>query len=341
MAQERLPSQGTMVKEGFDEHLRQRNSTEEVVKKAISYADEFEEHLGSSGASVEELDEKGLDLYLQHLIKKRENSPERLVAIARYLAYCERPDLFIHLATILNSYDILPLMEKRVLEVLGEDKREAIFHGFEMPPLGTSTEDFPALTRRIVKRMEGELTPDQCRDVLTFNYHEIPRKTFEKKRERYLAADGLDDFLAAEHRALVEELTECLRTGNVWYEQEVTQEFVDHVKEDQSLQTGVRKGDRIIVRKVPFDPTGVYGERNPVLRRYRYCHCPLVRSALRDGKPLVSPMFCHCSAGFTKLPWEVIFDQEVEVEVLETVLGGGESCVFSVRIPENEMEKIQ
>lgn len=45
---------------------------------------------------------------------------------------------------------------------------------------------------------------------------------------------------------------------------------------------------------------------------------------------------CHCSAGFTKLPWDVIFQEDTEVEVLETVLGGGERCVFSMRIPKGK-----
>jgi len=327
-----------MVKEGFDEHLRSKGSDEKAVQKAVSYAEELEAHLASLGTGIEDIDEKALDQYVHHLIDQRENSPERLVAMARYLTYCGRPDLFIYLATILNSYGILPLVEKRVLDLLGEDKCEAIFHGFEMPPLGTPMEAFPALTRRIVSRMEGELTPEQCKEVLTYNYHEIPRMTFEGKKERYQAAESLDEFLAGEHDLLVEELTECLRTGKVWYEQEVTQKFVDHVVDDQSLQTGVRKGDRIIIRKVPFDPKRYYEEKDPVMRRYLYCHCPLVRSSIKNGKHPVSSTFCHCSAGFTKLPWDVIFDEDVKVEVLETVLDGGESCVFSVLVPTGKMK---
>jgi hypothetical protein len=33
-------------------------------------------------------------------------------------------------------------------------------------------------------------------------------------------------------------------------------------------------------------------------------------------------MICHCSAGFTKLPFEAIFDQPVDIVMLESVLAG-------------------
>ncbi|MDD1771766.1 MAG: hypothetical protein LUQ09_02480 [Methanomassiliicoccales archaeon] len=239
---------------------------------------------------------------------------------------------------ILNSYDILPLMEKRVEELFGCEVRQAVFQGWKMPPLGTPPEILPFSTGQIIDRMEKELTTDQCRDVLIWNYHEMPKEAFAQKKDRFDAADSIDDFLAAQHRSLVEELSECLRTGKVWYEQEVTPEFVAHVASDQRVQTGIRQGDRIICEKVPYDTKHFYSEEDPDMRRYYYCHCPLVRSAIKARGPRISPTFCYCSAGFEKIAWDTIFNAPVEVEVLETVLGGGERCVFSISIPEGRMK---
>ncbi|MCG7844191.1 MAG: DUF6144 family protein [Methanomassiliicoccales archaeon] len=271
-------------------------------------------------------------------MKERKNSPERLLAIARYASFHERPELFIYLTSILNSYNILPLIERRVGEMVGNASREVVFYGWERPPLGTPPEEYPQWTSRIIDRMEDELTPEQCRDIMTWNYHQIPEEAYAAKKARYESAPSLDEFLASEHHLLVEELKNCLKTGKVWYEQEVTQEFVDHVASDQRLQTGIRQGDRIIIKKVPFDPKHFYAEKNPVLRRYHYCHCPLARSAIKNGRPRISSTFCYCSAGFTKAPWEVIFDQPVKVEVLKSVLDGDDGCEFAIRIPVGKMK---
>ena len=324
--------------EEFRDYLIRKGVGEPRSESALANAAEFEDHLASSGSDIGSCDTAGLDEYLAVLISKGCNEPEMLVDMARYCAFRSRPDLFIHLATMINSYDILPLMERRLREMHGRDKCEAVFHGFERPPLGTSTVVYPPLTTRILRRMEGELSSEQVRGLLTWNYHEIPPEAFQAMKVRFEAAASLDEFLASEHGRLVEELKDRLLSGQPWYEQEVTQDFVDHVASDQKLQTGVREGDRIICVKVPFDPKNYYRETDPQLHGYYYCHCPLARSALKEGRSLPSSSLCHCSAGFTKLPWDVIFGEETEVEVLETVLGGGNRCVFSIHIPQGKMK---
>lgn len=322
--------------EGFREYLVRKGLDEGRSRSAVANALEFEGHLARSDSDIRNCEKVLLDRYLESLIAEGRNEPERLVDMARYCAFRSRPDLFIHLAAMINSYDILPLMERRLRDLHGNDKCEAVFHGFVRPPLGTSTDSYPSLTSRIVRRMEEELSPAQVRSLLTWNYHEIPPETFKDKKQRFEVSASIDDFLASEHNALVEELRERLRNGQMWYEQEVTQEFIDEVAANQMVQTGVREGDLIIIEKVPFDPKHFYGEKDPRMRRYYYCHCPLVRSSITEGRPKVSSSFCNCSAGFAKLPWDVIFGEETEAKVLRSVLDGDEKCLISVRIPDGK-----
>lgn len=324
--------------EGFREYLARKGVSEPRLSSAVRNARAFEDWLSRARQAIGNCGSTVLDGYLHYLISEGTNEPERLVDIARYCAYRSRPDLFIHLAGMVNSYDILPLMERRLRERHGNDKCEVVFHGFERPPLGTSTDAYPSLTSRIVQRMEQELSPEQVRSLLAWNYHEIPPEAFKGMKERFEAAASIDEFLASEHRALVEELRDRLRTGQVWYEQEVTQEFIDEVAANQMVQTGVREGDQIVIEKVPFDPKRYYSEQDVSMKRYYYCHCPLVRSSIREGRSLVSSSFCNCSAGFTKLPWDVIFGEETEAKVLRSVLDEDERCVISVRIPERMMK---
>jgi hypothetical protein len=45
--------------------------------------------------------------------------------------------------------------------------------------------------------------------------------------------------------------------------------------------------------------------------------------------------FCNCSGGFSKKPWEIIFRQTLQVEVLESALLGDLRCRFAIHLPEN------
>jgi predicted hydrocarbon binding protein len=59
-----------------------------------------------------------------------------------------------------------------------------------------------------------------------------------------------------------------------------------------------------------------------------------VRSALEQDESL-SPTYCYCGAGFYKGIWEEIIGEPVKVEVLESVLSGGEVCKVKITLPEN------
>jgi len=49
-------------------------------------------------------------------------------------------------------------------------------------------------------------------------------------------------------------------------------------------------------------------------------------------------MFCYCSGGFEKVHFDVIFDEPVEVELLESVLKGDMRCRFANKIPQGKMK---
>ena len=72
-------------------------------------------------------------------------------------------------------------------------------------------------------------------------------------------------------------------------------------------------------------------ETDPEKRRQYYCHCPRVRDALENGET-ISPTYCYCGAGFYRAIWEEILQKPVEVEVLESVLDGGEVCKIAIRL---------
>ena len=70
------------------------------------------------------------------------------------------------------------------------------------------------------------------------------------------------------------------------------------------------------------------------MKRYYSCYCAWVRGAIRKGEEKdISANFCNCSAGFFKQYWDIVFDQSVKVEPLETPLTDNLECKFAVHIP--------
>jgi hypothetical protein len=163
----------------------------------------------------------------------------------------------------------------------------------------------------------------------------VPVEAFKEKKERFEKASSLDEFLKDEHRRLVEELADHMERGQIWYEQEITPEVLEFVKRTPETQNGVRQGNKIYVSKIPFAPRQYLSEKDPTMKRYYACHCQLVRTAIRDDYPEISPLFCYCSGGFEKLPFDVIFDEPVKIELLESALKGDMRCRFAITIPKS------
>ena len=95
--------------------------------------------------------------------------------------------------------------------------------------------------------------------MLTWNYHQIPIQAFSGHKERYKQAKDIDEFLKEEHRRFIEEITRFMNEGKVWFEQEITPEFVEYVKADQELSIGRREGRPDLCHQGPIRPKKIFG----------------------------------------------------------------------------------
>jgi len=318
--------------------MKERGLSEKNVDFAVNAVREFEDYLEKRKTPFESASLNVLKDYVTLLIKEGKNSMDRLIALARYCSFANKNDYFVYLVSLFGARNVLPDIGERLATVAGEETRRKVFEEFELPPLGSPQNDYPKLTKKIVDRLEAELPRETCREVLTWNYHKVPVETFKEKKERFEKARSIDEFLEDEHRMFVEELTSYMKRGQIWYEQEITPEVLELVKGNQEIQNGVRHGDKIYVSKIPFAPKQYLAEKDPVMKRYYACHCQLVRTAIHDGKPKIPPVFCYCSGGYEKLPYDVIFGEPVDIELLESVLKGDMRCRFAITIPKSKMK---
>lgn len=318
----------------FREYCQQRKFDAATTEAAIAAVQDFEQYATAVGATLETVTTGHLSDYLQQLVQTGTASEEQLLALARYNYVTRRNDLFIQLAHTIEAPGILPTLRERARQIIGETATDEVFSGVDLPPEGSPVDAYPPVVERILTRMEATLPADTCRQVLTGNMHQIPDAQFADMRERFQKSPDIDAFLADRHARLVQDLEDHMNQGRLWYEQEITPEVVDFVRGNPEIQSGVRDGDVIYVSKIPFAPQAYLDENNPTIKKYYACHCPLARSSIISGRPKVSPMLCYCSAGYEKLPFEVIFGEPVKVEVLESVLGGSDRCRFAITIPE-------
>jgi hypothetical protein len=322
----------------FRKYLRGRKISATAIESSVAAVKEFEKYLRMRKTTLQSAGVEVLRDYISLLIEEGKNSRDRLVAIARYCYLAKRNDLYIYFTGLLGASDVLPRIGERLAAMAGKAARRRVFHGLEMPPLGSPQDSYPKLTRTILDRMEAELPARTCRDILTWNYHNIPIEGFKESKDRFEKAASIDEYLKGEHERLIKELEECMREGRPWFEQEITPEVVEFVRANQEICTGLRQGDKVYVTKIPYAPRQFLREKDPTMRKYYACHCQLVRTALRDRKPNIPATFCYCSAGFEKLHFDAIFDEPVEVELLETPLKGDARCRFAIRIPESKMK---
>lgn len=327
-----------LMENEFRKRLEERKVGKEEIDFSVNAVKEFEHYLEGKDTTFESAGLKTLKDYVSLLVKEGKNSWERLVAIVRYCNLAKKNDYYIYFTSILGARNVLPDMGERLAAIAGEEARNRIFKGFALPPLGSPQEKYPSCTQQIMSKMEAELPIETCKKILTWNYHKVPTEAFKEKKERFEKAASIDDYLKGEHDRLVEELGRSMKEGQLWYEQEITPEVLEFVKGNQEICTGVREGDRIYVTKIPYAPKQYLKEEDPALKRYYACHCPLTRAAIREGKPNISPMFCYCSAGYERVHFDVIFDEPVEVELLESVLKGDTRCRFANKIPNGKMK---
>jgi hypothetical protein len=276
--------------------------------------------------------------YVSMLISQGKNSRDRLLAIARYCYLVKKHDVYIYFTSIVGGRTVLPSISERLARIAGEGERDIIFKGVEAPPLGAPPEEFPKVTGLLMERLESELDQETRRKVLAGNHHKIPVEAFSKHKKWFEEAESLDEFLKKVHDEAVAELERYMEEDKIWYEQEITPEVVEYVRGNQEVLSGVRVGDKIYMTKIPYAPKEYLRATDPLMKRYYTCHCPLARASILTGEPEISPEWCYCSGGYGKLKFDVIFEEETEVEVLETVIGGDMLCRFSVKIPEGKMK---
>jgi hypothetical protein len=326
-------------KKEFTEYLVERGVSRDRLEAAVDAVEEAAAYFEAEGKELTEASVEDFKGYVQMLMDERRNTEDTLVALARYVYFLDMKKVWIYFAAILGGRNILPSIAERLEEIAGKEVKEKVFNEVKTPPLGSMPAAYCEATKSLMDALEKEMSPDVYRRVLAGNHHRVNPENFMDLKRQLEELGNIDAWLEKMHDEAVAELEQYLREDKVWYEQVITPEIVEHVRGNQELLAGVREGEWIYNTKFPYSPAEYLKEKDPLMKRYYMCHCPLAREAVLAGSPEIPVEWCYCSAGYGKLRYDVAFGTETEAEVLKSVFDGSDTCRFRIKIPADIMEK--
>jgi predicted hydrocarbon binding protein len=211
-------------------------------------------------------------------------------------------------------------------ELAGETVRRTVMAGSEGLSDVSPREEVIAWSRKAMVRLAALADEATCRSVMTSCACQYPTDNLREVRQVYESTGDLDKVLQ-----MLQDRFETFLADTLHLDAATIREIA---LRGWGL-AGRRQGMHTVVAiKIPKSGFLVeyMQESNPEVRRQYYCHCPRVRDALRSGQDLPAH-YCYCGAGYYKGIWQEIVQQPVEVEVLESVLQGGDVCRIAVHLP--------
>ena len=324
-----------MKEKEFIQYLSENNIALQQTSTFISRLKEFNVFLKKTNKNIDMIPKGEIKNFSEFLV---ENGKEDLVldllrALINYANFIKKYDYIVEIIDISESYNAMDNLYHRIGEQHGDNLRDEIFENIAIPPLGADPEKKPEFTKIIMKRLEEKIGEEKTIDLLKPCLHGRPG-SLEKDREDFLELNDIDEFLRVKKQELIERLQKHQEEGTLEFAQYIDEEVLDFIKNTPTISPGIREGDKIITAKMPYQTKKHLQAKEKNMKGFYSCYCPWVRGAIKNGthQELFSH-FCHCSAGYTKKYWDVIFNQPTIVDPIETPLTGGLLCTFAVQIP--------
>jgi len=325
-----------MDKEGFRKYLTDRDQPvpEEEIVENIKMVERFEDFLKKSGKTLETASDEEFTRFSKVLIDEESNTYLNYAALSRYAFFIKNMDLFLPVLAIFDGGEVMKVLHERLGEHAGEKKRDEVLPKKNLPPLGMPDTEKMKVTREVLEKMERTLNPSECRKILADVAHGLPRDFRKGEREKFLKAGSVDAYLKQKRESAIAELEKHRDEGALFFNQYITDEVVEFVKSRPDVLSGERRGNTIYHTKIPYMVQEFLDTKDEKMKRYYACHCAWARESILDDDVDVSSDFCHCSGGFTKMPWEAALDQPLEYEMVKSVLKGDDECSFVIHLPE-------
>ena len=216
-------------------------------------------------------------------------------------------------------------LSRAVEGAAGEEVRDLVLQGGEDLTQETGTTQKIIWTCGALDMLAENTDEETGREILTGCACRYPVEDLADVKEVYQSSGNLD--LAVE---MLQEKFELFTRERLGLEEEL----IDKINSLGWGLAGYRDGNSIIATKIPKSSFLVeyFTETDPAEKRRLYCHCPRVRDGV-GLEPALPEVYPYCGAGFYQGIWEEISGKPVRVEVLESVMSGGDVCKIAIHLP--------
>ena len=319
----------------FKQHLLDKDNPPDKVEETISLLTEYYNFLERKDKNFEKASSEDFYEFSHYLIQDNKNTSTAYEAFILFGHYSKNHNLIRWGREVFDGSEVMENLSKRLTEEYGEEYRNEIFEGLEVPPLGLDPKEKPDYTKVLINRFVEKEEKNICIEFLAKGLRDPYTEWRKPDRERFIKAKNIDEFLEQKRERFIANLEKHRDEGTLYFTQEINDEVVEYAKKTPTLEAGIREGKTLKVTKIPYDTINYLNTKDKKMKAYYYCHCPWAREAINDGTADEIPaVFCNCSGGYYKNYWEIVLDQPIKVDTVKTVLEGESICEFRVHLPE-------
>ena len=301
-----------------------------IIEDLIAFLDD----LGISDLSLAGREPMGK--YAKRLMAEGRNTRNNFTYLCDYFDWLKFHKPYIALMEVIDCQNAMEVLADEIERRHGREIRDFIF-GEPVPPLGADEEDRCTYTRAIMEKMSKRLSPEEIRRAWFQVQHGLSEDFWREgdaaDREKYRQGCGVDALLALKRKERDTYLRSLHDGDKLWHTIKISDEVLEYVTGDISMEVGRRDGDRIYINKVPYNPTAYAAATDPKMKRYYACHCPMIREAILHDRP-VSPDICYCSLGHAS-HYLAGLGRDLKGEVLESAVKGDMRCRFVFYLPDD------
>jgi hypothetical protein len=278
----------------FRKYLQEKNLDGDQIRQCVTIAERFANYVKKSAPAPDYTPTlHDVEAFSAILIRESLNVRDNYIALAHYGRFVQNNDIFRAAIEVLDGREVMNNLYQKLADELGDAKRDEIFAGIDLPPLGITPVQKAEITASVMARLEKLVDPETCRKLLADSLRSFPEDAYLEDRQKYLESKDIDAFLARRGAEFIAYLEQLQRDGNLFFTQEVTDEVIDFVRENPIVAQGIRDGSTIYEVKIPYMTREYLAEMDEQLKKYHYCHCPWARESIKKGNASVSPTFCN------------------------------------------------
>lgn len=227
--------------------------------------------------------------------------------------------------------------KRKIIDELGEDFWNALAEGMTIPDIDMESHCQCVNMYNFIEKLKTMTDKQTIKRIFSKVRHGLMPSQIIGAREEFLAIGDLDQYMQKKYEEDFSYFIELNAQKKDFYGDMITDEVLDFLRDNRSMISGVRKENKLFLKAFPANMSKYLQSDDELMKRYYACHCPFAKESIL-ARHVVSDILCNCSLGHVKNYWEAVFDQDLEGEVLETVLSGNLQCCYSINIPDNIME---